>query len=276
MNKLVNLLDSDTLEDVVGYTKFRHVVWTDNPYTEDYASMDDIKYAGDWTGPAFTYDYNKYGFRATNDIPESIDIGAYGCSFTMGVGMPQEYLWHHILGKKLNLTSMNFGIAGSSCKTAIDLFLITSNNIKIKHAIFLLPTYQRMQVAGDSLYKDRNFYNHYSLIPTTDNEFAKLGGIDAKMLFKYTPDSELIKTLKNDLHLLDYVSKTKGQKIYLASWCADTYDLIKRCNLKNVIILPLWQSLSQEQAESDLARDKKHPGIIHHTQWASMVQEYIK
>jgi hypothetical protein len=276
MNKLVNLLDSDTLDDVIGYTKFRHVVWTDSPYTEDYASINDMKYAEFWTGPSFNYNFNRFGFRTTNDIPASIDIGAYGCSFTMGVGLPEDWLWHKILAKNLNSTSLNFGIPGSSCKTACDLFLITSNNIQIKHAIILLPTYQRMQIASENIVNKRNFYNHYSLLPTTPNEFARVAGIDAEMLFKYTPDAELIKLLKNDIYLVDYVARTKNMKVYMSSWCSETYNIIKNCKLKNIVVLPLWQSENKEQADRDLARDKMHPGLEHHTQWANLIQEYIK
>lgn len=274
--KLVNLLDSDTLDDVIGYTKFRHVVWTDNPYTEDYASINDMRHAEFWTGPAFNYNFNRFGFRATNDIPDEIDIGAYGCSFTMGVGLPEDWLWHKILTKKLNYTSMNFGIAGCSCKTIFDLFLITSNNIKVNHAVILLPTYQRMQVASEYISDTRKFYNHFSLLPTTSNEFARTAGLDAEMLFKYTPDAELLKVLKNDIYLVDYVAKTKNMKVYLSSWCSETYSIIKKCNVKNIVVLPLWRSESQEQADRDLARDKLHPGLEHHTQWAAAVQEYIR
>lgn len=275
MKKLINLLDSEDINDVVAYTKFQHTIWTDEPYIEEYASRDEVKHAASWSGPNFNYKFNKLGFRF-NDICESSDIGAYGCSFTMGLGLPEEYLWHKLLEKNLQLTSLNFGVPGASCKTIFDLFLITTKHIKIKHAIFLLPSYNRMQIAVSNLFKDRNFFNHCSLLPNNENEFAKVHGLDALMLFKYIPDEELIKVFKNDIYLIDYIAKHRNIKIYFSSWDTETYNLINRLSFKNSVILPPWRSQSQQQAIEDLARDKKHPGPIHHEQWARLIIDYIK
>ncbi len=274
MMQLVNLLDSESLDDVTGYTKTEHVTWTDEPYRIDFASRGEIEHASTWSGPNFDYYFNKLGFRASDDIPSNIDIGAFGCSFTAGLGLPDNYLWHKLLATELQLTSLNFGVSGASVKSIADLFLIASKHIQMKHAVFLLPSYNRMQIGIKHMKKD--MLTNLSLIPGLRSELAYSYGVDVEMLYKCIPNDEQIKTFKNDMCLLDYVAKHRNTKIYLSSWDGETYDLLKNLNLKNSTILPLWSSKSKEQAESDLARDKKHPGPLHHIQWANAVREFIK
>ncbi len=154
MMYLVNLLDSESLDDVTGYTKTEHVTWTDEPYRIDFASRGEIEHASTWKGPNFDYYFNKLGFRFSDDIPSSIDIGAFGCSFTAGLGLPDNYLWHNLLASELQLTSLNFGVSGASAKSITDLFLIVSKHIQMKHAVFLLPSYNRMQIGIKHMKKD--------------------------------------------------------------------------------------------------------------------------
>jgi hypothetical protein len=274
MMHLVNLLDSESLDDVTGYTKTEHVTWTDEPYRIDFASRGEIEHASTWQGPNFDYYFNKFGFRFPDKIPDNIDIGAFGCSFTAGLGLPEDYLWHNLVASELQLTSLNFGVSGASVKSIAELFLITSKHIQMKHAVFLLPSYNRMQIGIKHMKKD--MLTHLSLIPGLKSELSFSYGVDVEMLYKHIPDDDQIKTFKNDMYLLDYVAKNRNIKVYFSSWDGVTYNLLNQLNLKNSTILPLWSSKSKEQAESDLARDKKHPGPIHHTQWANVVREFIK
>jgi hypothetical protein len=115
-----------------------------------------------------------------------------------------------------------------------------------------------------------------SLIPGLKSELAYSYGVDVEMLYKCIPNDEQIKIFRNDICLIDYVAKHRNVKVYFSSWDGETHDLLKNLKLKNSTILPLWSSTSKEQAESDLARDKKHPGPIHHKQWADMVGKFIK
>jgi hypothetical protein len=144
----------------------------------------------------------------------------------------------------------------------------------MKHAVFLLPSYNRMQIGIKHMKKD--MLTHLSLIPGLKSELSYSYGVDVEMLYKYIPNDEQIKTFKNDMYLIDYVAKNRNVKLYLSSWDAETYNLLESLKLKNSIILPLWASESKEQAESDLARDKKHPGPIHHKQWVDAAKEFIK
>lgn len=274
MNQYVNLLDSESLIDVAPYTKAEHRAYKEGSYTVNHASLKDIEHSDKWQYPQFNYHYNSYGFRDNDVVPKNTDIAAYGCSFTMGLGLPEYMLWHKLLAKELNMSSLNFGLSGASAQTVFDLFLITTKHIKVKHAIILSPSHNRMQIAVTHPY--RNNITYLSMVPNLRSELARYHGVDSEMLYKYVPEEERIKLFINQVYLIDYISKDRNIKLYLSSWDRSTYDILLSLKLKNTVILPDWRSESQEQAETDLARDRLHPGPIHHQQWVDKIKELIK
>lgn len=270
MIPLNNLLDSQDFSEVIPYTKVEHKTLSIDAYTTDFASFDDMKYAEYWQGEQFNYFYNRYGFRDIDVIPESIDIGAFGCSFTAGLGLPEHMLWHKLLGT----SSYNFGVSGASTKSVFDLFLITSKHVKMKNAIFLLPSLNRVQIAATNPLLSRISY--LSIVPSHKSELALVHGVDSELVYKVLPEEEQIKNFRNDAYLVDHIAKERGINVYLSTWDSLTYEVLAQLKLTHCTVLPLWCSLSQEQAESDLARDRKHPGPIHHQQWVDKIKHLIK
>ena len=68
----------------------------------------------------FNYTINSHGFR-THEFPtqkEPDSIITLGCSLTMGIGIPNEYVWPVLLEKDLNRKVYNLGIGGKSTETA--------------------------------------------------------------------------------------------------------------------------------------------------------------
>jgi len=270
MIPLNNLLDSESLDEVVSYTKVEHKTLSNEPYKTDYASLEEIEHAGEWSGEHFDYYFNRYGFRFSDDIPNKIDIGAFGCSFTAGLGLPTYMLWHQLLSNN----SLNFGVSGASTKTVMDLFLITSKHIQMDKAVFLLPSYNRIQLA--CTHPTLNRVSYLSLVPALQSKLALFHGVDCDGVFKNITDEEQVKLFKNDVYLVDHISKERGIKVYMSSWDSKTYEILQQLKVKNIVVLPAWCSTSKEQADTDLARDKKHPGPIHHQQWVDKIKELIK
>ena len=67
------------------------------------------------TGPQISYDMNSLGYRC-DEISEYKDnefIAVFGCSYTEGVGLHKEDLWHYHVGKELGLPVMNLGMGGT-------------------------------------------------------------------------------------------------------------------------------------------------------------------
>lgn len=270
-----NLLDSKSIDDVRRYTTASANL-SNLPRNEityiDYFTTNEIKYADQWHDKHFQYEIHDTGFRFT-ELPKEVDIAVFGCSFTFGIGLPKELLWHSLLADKLKTSCINFGLPGSSILTTSDLFLIVSKHIKINKAIFLLPSHNRLQIAKQHPTVDE--VNYISIIATHNSSMCQFYDINDEGIFRVLPEDELLKQCRNSIYTADYIAKTRNVQTYYSSWDAVTYEFLQNMNL-NGTILPNWASESGEQAERDLARDRMHPGPEHHIMFAEKIYEYIK
>lgn len=271
----LNHLNSGSLEDVKHFSSLTTTM-SDLPKNElttfPYFGRGEVEYASEWKYPQFDYVLNHLGFR-NEHIPKETDIAFFGCSFTFGTGLAVDTLWHSILANKLNLSSANYGMPGASIKSIVDVALIVSKHTKIKKAVFLLPAYSRIQIAKSSPYKDE--VNYLSVIPNHKSELCQVYGIDTESVIKAIPDEEMFKVMRDSLYLVDYIFKQQGIEAYYSSWDAETYKFIREMDLAGVI-LPDWTSTDAQQANTDLARDKLHPGPEHQLQFAEKIIDYIK
>lgn len=268
----LNNLNSISMEDVKRYTTLA-LETSPSASTFDYLGPGDLSNAHLWNGDHFNYTINEYGFREEH-TPEQVDIGAFGCSFTFGTGLPDHMLWHKLLASKLGLSAYNFGSPAKSIESIVDIFLIASKHISMKHAIFLLPSFTRKQIAKTHPY-DNDVVNYI----TTDLSFQfnslREYGIDCDLVYRALPDEELLKACRDKIYLLDYVAKERGIKVYVSSWEKQTYELLQMMNFTNIVLLPRWESMSMELSDNDLARDHLHPGPQHHILWHDLIKDYI-
>jgi hypothetical protein len=192
-------------------------------------------------------------------------------------------LWHHHLANSLGKTVINFGLPGLSIESIIDLFLITSKHINIKHAVFLLPTYTRKQIA--KVNPKTNKIQHVPILHNLpESALAKYYSIDVDAVYRALPDEELLKIAKDKIYLAEHISKLRKVNMYFSSWDPDSYDMLQHMGLEDSKLLPRWhskllprwQSANYDQLTNDLARDGKHPGPEHHRDWASHIIDYIK
>lgn len=267
----LNLLDSKSIEDIRFYSM--HDVVSHAPGMHDYFGTADLMNAHLWPHEHFSYTINDYGFRDIN-FPSQTDIAAFGCSFTFGSGMPKEKLWHNVLANMKNSSVYNFGLPGRSIATIIDIFLIASKHIDMKSAVFLFPSFTRTQLAviNPILHDTINF------IDTDVNFQSKINeqfGIDCDIVYRALTDVELFKIARNKIYLLNHIAKIRNIKVFISSWEEKTYNFFNQLDLDHITILPRWQSPSLEYAESDLARDRLHPGINHHELWARAISDHI-
>jgi hypothetical protein len=277
VNTIENLLNLNTINTDINSIKF-YTVATTRPdlilknnqlidRVETFSTLEQ-KHKEHWKSEDFDYRLTNLGFRGI-DIPKHISLAAFGCSYTFGQGLPEHKIWHRLLDEK----SYNFGQPGASIKSITDMFLIISNNLKLDKAIFLLPNYVRQIVATES-YSDKSI----SLVPLLQNykgTFQSDYDIELDSYYKYTPNIELIRRMKDDLYLVDHISKIRGIKLYVSSWDRPTYNLIKLMNFNNTIILPEWTSPESEHDKTELARDRLHPGMSHHKYWADQIRDIV-
>jgi hypothetical protein len=92
-----------------------------------------IKYQ--WLNKKFTYKFNSNGFRC-QDFSNNPSVAFFGCSLTVGIGLPLENVWTTLVAEKLNLIQYNFGIGGTSNDTAFRLALAWLPKISPKIVVF--------------------------------------------------------------------------------------------------------------------------------------------
>lgn len=143
----------------------------------------------------FKYNYNNFGFR--DDVDYEIDnseneIWCFGCSWTMGLGIPMERAWPKLIEKETGFVVKNFGIGGAGAPTMLRLIENWLKFSKHKPRYILILGYfeHRLEietVTGD--YRRLAFYRH------VDGSFDGLGKSDKlkikqeKNKFRKDPDN---------------------------------------------------------------------------------------
>lgn len=227
-----------------------------------------------WKHEKFDYKLTSLGFRENTEIPDQIDLAAFGCSFTFGVGLPLDGIWHKVLSKKHDVISYNFGTSGSSIKVAYDIFSIVSRYTKICKAIFLMPAYERQLCAVNDI-TDKDKISLFDLIPTSSNLINKMDDFEPREYYKYTPISDLQKRMKDDIYNIEFLAKSMDIEVFISSWDRPTYNLIKSMDLKYMTVVPEWINPPDYDPELDMARDKHHPGFKHHKYWADQLEGIV-
>ena len=169
----------------------------------------------------FKYTYNNFGFR--DDIDYEIDNGkdeiwCFGCSFTVGIGVPKERNWPSLIQKETGATVKNFGVSGGGLPTISRLLKnwLEFSKYPPKHILLLGYFDNRFEVEGISgeihriglsahNYDTAKFHkNDIKRIKDAANEFIKNEDEWIK-----TETDKVNEILKNHSHLLVDVHEQK-------------------------------------------------------------------
>ena len=131
----------------------------------------------------FTYNVNNYNFRDNKDYTtenEPNEFWCFGCSFTYGVGVAQEYTWPSYINKITNKHVKNFGVGGCGPMTVLRLL---SNWLELSmytpRTVYILGYFPaRLEITmSDFRYKcmsvhdiDYNIINDYEKVYDTTNK----------------------------------------------------------------------------------------------------------
>lgn len=99
------------------------------------------------------YTFNQNGYRAPewSDVDWSKSIIVFGCSLTMGVGLPEEMTWTYKLSKRLNVPVINLGVSGGSNVLSLyNSYRLVSQEIRPMAVINLLTSVDRMSYFLDN------------------------------------------------------------------------------------------------------------------------------
>lgn len=103
-----------------------------------------------WDQPgAITYKFNNYGFRA-----DEFDGGPYmvalGCSYTIGIGLPDETTWARKTATALNMKCANLAWGGYSADSCYRLAEYWLPALKPDYVCMLVPPRHRVEVLLDA------------------------------------------------------------------------------------------------------------------------------
>jgi hypothetical protein len=173
---------------------------------------DDLK-KYNWINNHFTYAFNSLGFRC-NEFTHDPTIMFLGCSYTMGIGLPVEYIWPELVSKNLNMNCANLGICGSSPDTAFRLCHGYIDKIKPKVVIFMLPPGIRCENVNDdeisNIMVGNHKYDYYLKIWGVDENndyFNREKNILGIKMLCHMHNIKLILVDHTDLHCGDSLSR---------------------------------------------------------------------
>jgi hypothetical protein len=171
------------------------------------------------------YQFNSHGFR-TVEFDQPVDIACFGCSFTMGTGVPESDTWPNQLQKLSGLSVANLGHAGSSNDTAFRFANYYLGRLKPQYAVWLQTDNHRLELLDD-------------YVPQSQNIMA----------------SDLDSLFANDYFVKTWFSSSSNQ---LLNCQKNTLAFKQLCNELDIQHLILTRQ--QISNKIDRARDLRHPG----------------
>ena len=106
-----------------------------------------------WTNRQFTYKFNSHGFRS-EEFSNDDSIMFFGCSYTVGIGLPLENTWAYLVAQNLNLKCFNLGIGATGPDTSFRLANHYIPQIKPKIVVYAEPHPSRFSLVGvDDIYQ---------------------------------------------------------------------------------------------------------------------------
>jgi hypothetical protein len=102
-----------------------------------------------WINRLIKYKFNSHGFRADEFDSTEPGVMFLGCSHTLGVGLPVESTWAHVVSTSLKLKNYNISVGGSSNDTAFRLAHHWIEQLKPSLVLFLSPERTRFELHTD-------------------------------------------------------------------------------------------------------------------------------
>lgn len=182
---------------------------------------------------AITYTLNGQGFRS-DDFTDEPGIITLGCSFTFGIGLPNNVIWPTIVAQTLGLKSWNLGIGSASIDVCFRLLEYYISKLNTRAVILLKPEPARFEL-----------FNHDStstwVVPSQH----------------YTENVNHYRKIWYE-NELNYILNYKKTTMAVHHVCA-----INRVKLiEKEIQLDLIKNILYPG--NSWARDLQHPGILHH------------
>jgi hypothetical protein len=104
-----------------------------------------------WQDIDITYDFSNEGFR-TYDFDslmgKEIDV-ALGCSHTMGVGLPIDWIWPSLVEKNRPYPMLNLGLGAGTSDTVARILTNITGLFQINTVFIFWPNFRRFEIYKD-------------------------------------------------------------------------------------------------------------------------------
>jgi len=178
------------------------------------------------------YTFDENGYRLFK--PESFEnvkdeIFCFGCSFTFGFSLPEEHTWPYLLGKKLNVKPVNYGVGGVSTgfisRQIYQIFNSIPEEKYPKHVFILFPEIFRKEFF---LNDDEKLHYHRFITGTHRGTSEKsktknaLKGLKPEHIDSYFEGNGIVSLFfefVKDFHFIDSILKIKN-----ISWSWSSYS----------------------------------------------------
>jgi hypothetical protein len=187
------------------------------------------------------YKVNSNGFRG-NEIVGNEDLVIAGCSFTFGLGVPEDKIWAVELAKNLNLTYTNLSYPGASIMFIVQLiFKYFKKYGNPKYIICLFPDPYRMCLPYienklESLDNPINEkISHLHLKGFTNNRIPTYSKLPH--MAEHVIPQDVAKWLSIQyIHMLEQYCKSNNIKLIWSSWENTFLDELLKSNVFNGLI----------------------------------------
>lgn len=171
-----------------------------------------IKHRG-WDQPdAITYRINSLGYRGDEfDFTEPCLV-ALGCSFSVGIGLPEQSVWPWQVGQQLHLPVVNLSWGGYSADTCFRLAEYFLPKLNVALCVMLAPPKDRIEVIGPNVapgvtaevFMPQSMSNWYTPNDVylkhwmTDDENSRLNNIKNKLALEMLCHKQVVPCLTYD------------------------------------------------------------------------------
>ena len=209
-----------------------------------------------WIDKEIIYRFNSRGFR-TPEFTDKENFLVLGCSFTSGIGLPEEMMWANVISKFSGLDVWNLGVGGSGSDTCYRIADHYIPKLHPKYVIMLEPEHARTEifatVNGPGLARPQ------IVRPDIDNSM------------RYLTDNDYIK----NWWMHDENSQIRAQKCVqaIAYLCYKYHVEFYHYKTNDFLSQTFWKLLPDILV--DVGRDLSHPGPDANQRFAKQVYEDI-
>jgi len=225
---------------------------------------------------SIVYDMNEHGYRS-NSLKNKSDynILTLGCSWTMGIGVKNEYIWPTQLRNKIGKgTLFNYGNYGVSTSFIAKTFHKFVSSQFTPNIVFIMwPGFSRRDYMKE------------------DGSFKKVGGfrpaVSTDVVWKNDEEDSLFIQLRNDYQdlmifweaytFVETIAKLYNIKVYhtIAGYYYDVFKELQPHLTSTINPNTFFEPIDCYKNDS-LGRDFEHPGENWHIQFANSFYKFVK